>query len=83
MSCKYVQIRKICDGCGREFITQIRSTMYCSRTCNSSTYKANLRLQTKQKVEKETDEYIKNKPIQDFKERDFLKCTQVAKLMGV
>jgi hypothetical protein len=28
MSSKYVQIRKICDGCGREFIIQRRSTKY-------------------------------------------------------
>lgn len=83
MSSKFVEIRKVCEWCDNEFVALKKSTRYCSHSCNSRAYKANVRRETKVKIEKKTNEIIKNKPIEDFKDREFLKCTQVAKLLGV
>lgn len=83
MSSKFVEIRKICDWCEKEFIAKKQSTRYCSHTCNSRAYKANVRNKTKINIEQHTDEIIKNQPIADFKDREFLKCEQAAILMGV
>jgi excisionase family DNA binding protein len=83
MSSKFVEIRKICEWCGKEFIAKKQSTRYCTHICNSRAYKANSRVKTKIRIEQQTDDIIKNKPIADFKDREFLKCAQAAKLLGV
>lgn len=83
MSSKYIEIRKICDWCGKEFIAKKQSTRYCTHTCNSRAYKANIRTNTKISIEKKTDEILKNQPIAEFKDLEFLKCVQAAKLLGV
>lgn len=83
MSSKFVEIHKVCQWCGSVFIAKKQNTRYCTHTCNSRAYKANKRIQTKTRIEKTTDEIIKNQPIADFKDRDFLNCTQAAKLLGV
>ncbi len=80
---KFIEIRKICEWCGNEFIALKSSTRYCSHICNSRAYKANIRTKKKNTIEKQTDEIIKNKPIADFKDQEFLKCAQAALLMGV
>lgn len=83
MSSIYVEIRKVCEWCDNEFVALKKSTRYCSHACNSRAYKSNVRQITKAKIEKKTDEILKQKPIEDFKDREFLKCTQAAKLIGV
>lgn len=83
MSRSLVVMRKVCEWCGSEFDALTKSTKYCSHTCNSRAYKANARLQKKVAVEKVTDEIIKNKPIEKFKDNEFLKCAQAAVLLGV
>jgi len=83
MSRLLVVMRKVCEWCGIEFDALTKSTKYCSHTCNSRAYKANARLQKKVAVEKVTYEIIKNKPIEKFKDNEFLKCAQAAKLLRV
>ena len=83
MSSKFVEINKVCEWCGSVFIAKKQSTRYCTHICNSRAYKANKRDQTKILIEKTTNEIIKNQPIADFKDREFLNCTQAAKLIGV
>jgi len=83
MSSKFVEIRKVCDWCGKQFIAKKQSTRYCTHICNSRAYKANVRTKTKISIEHRTDEIIKNQPILEFKDREFLKCAQAAILMGV
>jgi len=83
MSKSLVVMRKVCEWCGSEFDAFTKSTKYCSHVCNCRAYKANARLQKKVSVEKVTDEIIKNKPIEKFKDNEFLKCAQAAVLLGV
>lgn len=83
MSSKFVEIRKVCVWCEKEFIAKKQSTSYCSHACNSRAYKANVRAKTKLIIEHQTDEIIRNQPIAEFKDREFLKCAQAAKIMGV
>lgn len=83
MSTSIVVFKKVCEWCGNEFEAQRKGTKYCSHLCNSRAYKANARLNVKASVEKNTQEIIKNKPIENFKDNEFLKCAQAAKLLGV
>ena len=45
MTASKIQIKKICECCGKEFIAFKTSTRYCSKQCNCKAYKLKLRKQ--------------------------------------
>lgn len=76
-----IKVNRICKHCGNEFTAKTTKTLYCSHRCNSADYKANLRAIKIEKSNIETQR-IKNQPIEELKEKEFLSVTQVSKLIG-
>ncbi len=76
-----IQVQRICQHCGKEFIARTTVTQYCSDTCSKRAYKARLRACKVEQSNKETQR-IKNQPIEELKVREFLTVTQVSKLIG-
>lgn len=78
----HIQINRICQHCGKEFIARTTTTSYCSHKCNSSAYKAKTR---KVKIEKSNEQVqlVKNKPIEDLKSKAFLSIAETSKLLGI
>lgn len=74
-----MQVRKICQWCGRSFIAQKTTTCYCSHQCSNLGYKERIRERRRQL--KRAQELLQ--PRQAAEGQDFFSFAQAAKLMGV
>ena len=77
-----IKVRRICHQCNREFIARTTVTKYCSEKCNRKHYKE---LKRAQKIEKSNNEtqQIRNKPISELKEKEYLNISEVCMLIGI
>lgn len=76
-----IEIQRICQQCGNEFIARTTVTKLCSAKCRKANYKARKREEKVQKSNKETRQ-IKNKTIEEIKVKEFLSVREVATLLG-
>jgi len=76
-----IQIQRVCEFCGNEFTARTTVTKLCSAKCRKANYKAKQRAEKIQKSNSETKR-IKNKPIDELKEKEFLSVREVATLLG-
>ena len=76
-----IKVKRICVYCSSEFIAKTTSTRYCSKKCNTAHYKAKARTQKVEQSNTETKR-IRNKPIQDIQEKEFLTVKDVSILLG-
>jgi excisionase family DNA binding protein len=76
-----IQVQRICQHCGKEFIARTTTTAYCSHRCNSAAYKQKVRVEKVKKSNTETKR-IKTKPIEELKTKEFLTVTDVSKLIN-
>lgn len=74
-----MEIRKICQWCGKPFIAQKTTTCYCSHQCSNLGYKERIRERKRQL--KRSQELLQ--PRQAAEGQDFFSFAQAAKLMGV
>jgi excisionase family DNA binding protein len=76
-----IQIQRVCEFCGNEFTARTTVTKLCSAKCRKANYKAKQRAEKIEKSNSETKR-IKNKPIEELKEKEFLSVREVATLLG-
>lgn len=76
-----ISVSKICVFCGYEFTVHNATTKYCSLKCSSKDYKRRLRNQKIENSNLQTIK-IKNKPLIDLKDKEFLTVKQLALLLG-
>lgn len=76
-----IEIQRICQLCGKEFIARTTVTQYCSDTCSKRAYKARVRAAKVEVSNKETQQ-IKTQPIEEIKAREFLTVRNVATLLN-
>ena len=74
-----MEVRKICQWCGKPFIAQKTTTCYCSHQCSNFGYKERIRERKRQL--KRSQELLQ--PRQAAEGQDFFSFAQAAKLMGV
>ena len=74
-----MEVRKICQWCGKPFIAQKTTTCYCSHQCSNLGYKERIRERKRQL--KRSQELLQ--PRQAAEGQDFFSFAQAAKLMGV
>ena len=74
-----MEIRKICQWCGKPFIAQKTTTCYCSHQCSNLGYKERIRERKRQL--KRSQELLQ--PRQAAEGQDFFSFAQAAKLIGV
>ncbi|WP_264550798.1 helix-turn-helix domain-containing protein [Flavobacterium sp. N2038] len=76
-----ISVYRICGFCGSEFLAKKTTTKYCSLKCASKDYKIRLR---NQKIESSNLQTIKirNQPLIDLKDKEFLSVKQLALLLG-
>ena len=74
-----MEVRKICQWCGKPFIAKKTTTCYCSHQCSNLGYKERIR-ERKRKLKK-MQELLQ--PKQASEGQDFFSFAQAAKLMGV
>lgn len=74
-----MEVRKICQWCGKPFIAKKTTTCYCSHQCSNLGYKE--RIRERKRELKKIQELLQ--PKQASEGQDFFSFAQAAKLMGV
>lgn len=74
-----MEVRKICQWCGKPFIAKKTTTYYCSHQCSNLGYKE--RIRERKRELKKMQELLQ--PKQASEGQDFFSFAQAAKLMGV
>ena len=74
-----MEVRKICQWCGKPFIAKQTTTCYCSHQCSNLGYKE--RIRERKRELKKMQELLQ--PKQASEGQDFFSFAQAAKLMGV
>ena len=85
-----IQIKRICQYCGKEFIAKTTKTAYCSHSCNSLAYKAKIRAGKIKQSNNETEQMkiskgivpVKIKPIENLKDKEYLTVKEVSMLIN-
>lgn len=76
-----IQIKKVCEYCGKEFIAHKTVTRFCSHQCAQRNYKKQKREEKIEKVLEEQKHSNTNQPT--INSREYLSCEDVADLMGI
>lgn len=74
-----MEVRKICQWCGKPFIAKKTTTCYCSHQCSNLGYKE--RIRERKRELKKMQELLQ--PKQAAEGQDFFSFAQAARLMGV
>ena len=74
-----MEVRKICQWCGKPFIAKKTTTCYCSHQCSNLGYKERIRERKRQM--RKMQELLQ--PKQAAEGQDFFSFAQAARLMGV
>lgn len=76
-----IRVQRICQHCGKEFAARTTVTKYC---CHNCARKANKEKQKAGKIETSKSEtfFLKTKPVQELKAKEFLKVKEVAVLLN-
>lgn len=76
-----IEVKRICQHCGAEFIARTTVTKYCSHKCSQRAYKARKR---NEKVNKSNNEAqrIKQQDMEQLKAKEFLTVREVAQLLS-
>ena len=85
-----IQIKRICQYCGKEFIAKTTKTAYCSHSCNSLAYKAKIKAGKIKQSNNETSQIRvsndirpgKTKSIENLKDREYLTVKEVSMLIN-
>lgn len=78
-----IDVRKICEFCGIEFIAHKTSTRYCSHRCANRHYKQRKREAKVKSNNIALERHIAEKPIERIKDKEFLSITEAASFLGV
>lgn len=76
-----IEIQRICEHCGNEFTARTTVTKICSPKCRKANYKLRERNKKIEESNKKT-KTIKNKPLIDLKEKEFLTVREASILLG-
>lgn len=77
-----IQVTRICQHCGAEFIARTTVTKYCSQKCASKAYKVRER-NAKVKASDEQTRHIISRPVEQLKAQEYLSLSQASELVGV
>ena len=78
-----IKIKKVCEWCEEVFYAQKTTTRYCSRQCNSRAYKHNAKEKRIKETEEKTEYIIREKPIKDIRNKDYLSFAEAGLLLGI
>ena len=76
-----IQIQRVCQHCGKDFIARTTVTQYCGDDCAKRAYKVRVRASKIEASNTETQR-IKTKPVEELKAKEFLTVKDVAALLN-
>ena len=83
MATSKTKIKKVCEYCGTVFYAQKLTTRFCSHRCSNLAYKERVRHKRIQEVETKVQTVIREQPISDFKDKEYLSFKEAATLLGL
>ena len=83
MATSKMKIKKVCEWCGTTFYAQKLTTRFCSHRCNNLAYKETIRQKRIQEVENKIQAVICERPISEFKDKEYLSFKEAATLLGL
>jgi excisionase family DNA binding protein len=83
MATSKMKIKKVCEWCGTTFYAQKLTTRFCSHRCSNLAYKEAVRQKRIQEVETKVQTVIREQPISDFKDKEYLSFKEAATLLGL
>lgn len=83
MATSKMKIKKVCEWCGTTFYAQKLTTRFCSHRCSNFAYKEAVRQKRIQEVETKVQTVIREQPISDFKDKEYLSFKEAATLLGL
>ena len=83
MATSKMKIKKVCEWCGTTFYAQKLTTRFCSHRCNNLAYKETIRQKRIQEVENKIQAVISERPISEFKDKEYLSFKEAATLLGL
>ncbi|MFD0792082.1 helix-turn-helix domain-containing protein [Mucilaginibacter litoreus] len=75
-----IQVKRICQHCGKEFLAKTTVTKYCGLDCSRKAYKAGLRNQKIQQSDQQV-KIVKEGPLKAVSAREFLTVKDAALLL--
>jgi excisionase family DNA binding protein len=76
-----IEVKRICQHCGKEFIARTTVTRFCSHRCASAANKQKVRAGKVEESNKQTQQ-VKAQPIEELKAKEFLTVREVARLLN-
>lgn len=76
-----IVVKKVCEQCGKIFTAKTTVTRYCSKTCNSRSYKQKIRGEKVSVASQQVREVISHQ-LQELATLQFLSVKDAAKLLG-
>lgn len=83
MATSKMKIKKVCEWYGTTFYAQKLTTRFCSHRCSNLAYKEAVRQKRIQEVETKVQTVIREQPISDFKDKEYLSFKEAATLLGL
>lgn len=79
MTATNITVKRVCEFCGKEFISQKITTRFCSKECNNKAYKLRLR----QTHVKQSENKAAEKPLAEIKNKEYLSVNEAAVVLGL
>ncbi len=76
-----IQVKRICELCGEEFIARTTVTRFCGEKCAKKAYKARKRVERVEKSNLETFS-VKTLPLTELNAKEYLTVREVAMLLN-
>lgn len=83
MATSNIQIKKICEWCKSEFLSQKCTTRYCCKRCAELAYKERKRQERKTNTESQIQQQLQEKAHAEISIREYLSISEAAKLLGL
>lgn len=77
-----IEVQRICEYCGKEFIARTTKTRFCSHICNSRAYKKsnkNLKIESSYQESRR----VISKPFEELNAKPFLNIDEACTLLGI
>ena len=82
-----IEVLKICEFCGKEFIARTTVTRFCTHKCNQRSYKKRVKEQKLGKVIEKTNEQkiiaATDVDLEVIKQKEFLSIKEIIKLLNI
>ena len=82
MSTSNIRIKKVCEWCGKEFLSQKCTTRFCSKRCLEHAYKERKRREKKSTTVAQVQKQLHEKAEAEISTKEYLSISEAAKLLG-